>query len=185
MRLTLLPLPRHLGPHHVQAHHLPHLVQAGVHPHQVPVGRLVGGSYAGRALDTIHHLPHHQTQRVDVSLLERFKVGFDDGAVQHLRSQVPLGAHLAVERQIQTVGAGVVADSEAQVTNSTGQTCSSGVNGAPRDQDVLTLEVSVSDGWLALGALDLKMKMSQTSRNIKTNLDSLDTKKKSIKNISL
>ena len=43
----------------------------------------------------------------------------------------------------------------------------------PTDQNVLTLQVPVSDGRLALSSLDLQVEVSQAGGDIKTHLDSL------------
>ena len=61
----------------------------------------------GRA-DPARHLPDDQPHGVHVPLLERLEVRLVDGVVEHLGGEVPLGAHLAVEGQVQGVGAAVV-----------------------------------------------------------------------------
>jgi len=101
------------------------------------------------------NLPKDESKSVDVGSFVGVKVVQVDCLIEHLRRHVALSAYAVVQRDIDRVDCGVVADSKSQIAN--------GASAIGFNKNVLRLEVAVSDGRFALCAQNLHVQVSESS----------------------
>ena len=98
-------------------------------------------------------LPHHQAEAVDVNPPEVLEHGHVHAHVQYLGGHVALGAHPGVLGNVGLPGGLGVGHGQPEVSDDAGA--------VSPDQDVLRLDVPVSDGGLALGPEYLRVQMHE------------------------